>query len=168
MDLILVGMIDNTELRYELTEGAHVIGRADDAGVKLAQPSVSRRHAEIVVNGTEVMLRDLGSHNGTRLNGAQVMKETSVHMGDVIEVANLNFRVESPEGTNGLGMTIFNESQTLMPSAEMTWEEARQGTQKTRNLQSLLFRVLADAGNLLTIPREPEEMYEPIIDLVEI
>ncbi len=164
MDLILVGMVDNSELRYPLAEGAHVIGRADDAGVKLAQPSISRRHAEIVVNGREVLLRDLGSHNGTKLNGAKVEADISVHIGDVIEVANISFRVEGPDG---LGMTIFNESQTLMPSAEMTWEEVKTGRKDTRDLQSLLFRVLADAGDLLTIPREPEEMYEPILDLVE-
>ncbi len=164
MDLVLVGMVDNRELRYVLSEGAHIIGRADDAGVKLAQPSISRRHAEIEVSGSEIVLRDLGSHNGTKLNGAKVETDISVHLGDVVEVANLSFRVEGPDG---LGMTIFNESQTLMPSAEMTWEEVKSGRQDTRDLQSLLFRVLAEAGDLLTIPREPADMYEPILDLVE-
>jgi len=164
MDLILVGVVANRELRYPLLEGTHVIGRADDAGVKLAQPSISRRHAEIVVAGREILLRDLGSHNGTRLNGAKVEADISVHLGDVIEIANISFRIESPDG---MGMTIFNESQTLMPSAEMTWEEVQGGRTEARDLQSLLFRVLAEAGDLLTIPREPEEMYEPILDLVE-
>jgi serine phosphatase RsbU (regulator of sigma subunit)/pSer/pThr/pTyr-binding forkhead associated (FHA) protein len=164
MDLMLVGMVDNQELRHELKEGIHVIGRADDAGVKVAQPSVSRRHAEIVVNGRDILLRDLGSHNGTKLNGAQVSTDVSVHMGDLIEVANQTFRVEGPDG---MGMTIFNESQTLKPSAEMTWNEVKRGRTDTRDLQSLLFQVLAEAGDLLTIPREPEEMYEPILDLVE-
>jgi len=164
MDLILVGMVDNSELRFELSAGTHVIGRGDDVELQLAQPSVSRRHAEIAVNGREVLLRDMGSHNGTKLNGAKVEGAVPLHAGDMVEVANLSFRVEGPDG---LGMTIFNESQTLMPSAEMTWEEIKRERSGTRDLQSLLFRVLADAGNLLTIPRGPEEMYEPILDLVE-
>jgi serine phosphatase RsbU (regulator of sigma subunit) len=164
MDLVLVGMVDGHELRYVLSEGAHVMGRADDAGIKLAQASVSRRHAEIVVSSRGVIVRDLGSHNGTKLNGVPVTGDSSVHLGDTVDVANVSFRVESPDGA---GMSIFNESQTLMPSAEMTWEEVQKGRKDTRDLQSLLFRVLADAGDLLTIPREPKDMYEPILDLVE-
>ncbi len=167
MDLTLVGLVDNREQRFELSEGTHVIGRADDAGVKLSLPSISRHHAEILVNGSEVMLRDLGSHNGTKLNGAKVEADISIHIGDVIEIANMSFRVEGPDGAAGIGMTIFNDSNSLMPSAEMTWEEVKRGPREDRNLQSLLFRVLADAGDLLTIPREPAEMYEPIMDLVD-
>ena len=167
MDLALVGKVDGQDVRHMLVEGSHVIGRGDDVGLKLAQPSVSRRHAEILVEGGRVIVRDLGSHNGTKLNGTAVEGDSTVQMGDTIEVANLSFRVESSEGSTSLGMTIFNESQTLMPSAELTWEEVQRGRTDKRDLQSLLFRVLADAGNLLTIPREPEEMYEPIIDLVE-
>ncbi|MCB1184043.1 SpoIIE family protein phosphatase [bacterium] len=164
MDLTLVGLVDNKEVRHPLTQGSHVIGRADDAGLKLAQPSVSRRHAEIVVSGLEILVRDLGSHNGTKLNGAKVDRDMSVHMGDLIEVANLSFRVEGP---GGMGHTIYNESQTLMPSAELSWEDVQKERSNKSDLQSLLFQVLAEAGQLLTIPREPGEMYEPILDLVE-
>lgn len=164
MDLILVGTVGNQELRYALTEGIHVIGRADDAAVKLAQPSISRRHAEISVVGDVVHVRDLGSHNGTKLNGHDVHDSVRVRLGDTVEVANLRFRVEGPEGT---GMTIFNDSATLIPSAELSWEDVKHSRNDKRDLQSLLFRVLAEAGELLTIPREPDEMYEPILDLVE-
>ena len=79
-------------------------------------------------------------------------------------MANVSFRIQGPDG---LGLTIFNESQTLMPSAEMSWDEIRDTKRAKVDLQSRLFGVLAEAGDLLTIPREPEEMYEPILDLVE-
>ncbi|MDX2474246.1 MAG: FHA domain-containing protein, partial [Candidatus Krumholzibacteria bacterium] len=93
MDLALVGKVDGQDGRHMLVEGSHVIGRGDDAGLKLAQPSVSRRHAEILVEGGRVIVRDLGSHNGTKLNGTAVEGDSSVQMGDTIEVANLSFRV---------------------------------------------------------------------------
>ena len=166
MDLTLVGMVDNAELRHALVEGNHLIGRADDAALKLVQPSVSRRHAEIIVNGTVATVQDLGSHNGTMLNGAKVADPMPIRAGDVIEVANITFRVEGPDGS-GAGVSMFNESVTLVPSHEMSWDEVRKDRQDKRDLQSLLFRVLAEAGDLLTIPREPEEMFEPILDLVE-
>jgi serine phosphatase RsbU (regulator of sigma subunit) len=164
LDLTLIGMVENQELRHALAEGTHLIGRADDAALKLVQPSVSRRHAEIVVEGTQATVRDLGSHNGTLLNGAKVDDPMPIKAGDVIEVANITFRVEGP---GGAGLSMFNESVTLVPSHELSWDEVHQDRQEKRDLQSLLFRVLADAGDLLTIPRKPEEMFEPILDLVE-
>ncbi len=167
MDLTLVGTIDNEELRHPLVEGTHLIGRADDAALKLVQPSISRRHAEISVNGSQVTVSDLGSHNGTLLNGAKVAEAMPLRAGDVIEVANITFRVEGPGGSPSAGMSMFNESVTMIPSHELSWDEVRQEREDKRDLQSLLFRVLAEAGDLLTIPREPEEMFEPILDLVE-
>ena len=167
MDLTLVGMVENEELRHPLVEGAHLIGRADDAALKLVQPSISRRHAEILVNGSQVTVSDLGSHNGTILNGAKVAEAVTVRAGDVLEVANITFRVEGPGGSGGAGMSMFNESVTMVPSHELSWDEVRKEREDKRDLQSLLFRVLAEAGDLLTIPREPEEMFEPILDLVE-
>jgi sigma-B regulation protein RsbU (phosphoserine phosphatase) len=167
LDLTLVGMVENEELRHALVEGAHLIGRADDAALKLVQPSISRRHAEITVNGSMATVNDLGSHNGTILNGAKVAESTPLHAGDVLEVANITFRVEGPGGPAGVGMSMFNESVTMIPSHEMSWDEVRKDRQDKRDLQSLLFRVLAEAGDLLTIPREPGEMFEPILDLVE-
>jgi sigma-B regulation protein RsbU (phosphoserine phosphatase) len=164
--LTLVGMVENKEVRHELIEGAHLIGRADDAALKLVQPSISRRHAEITVNGAMIMVNDLGSHNGTLLNGAKVLDTTPLRAGDVLEVANITFRVEGPGGA-AAEMSMFNESVTMVPSHELSWDEVRKDRHEKRDLQSLLFRVLADAGDLLTIPREPEEMYEPILDLVE-
>jgi sigma-B regulation protein RsbU (phosphoserine phosphatase) len=164
LDLTLIGMVENQEVRHALAEGTHLIGRADDAAMKLVQPSVSRRHAEIIVEGTQATVRDLGSHNGTMLNGAKVGDPMPIKAGDVIEVANITFRVEGP---GGAGLSMFNESVTLVPSHELSWDEVRQDREEKRDLQSLLFRVLADAGDLLTVPRTPGEMFEPILDLVE-
>ena len=168
MDLTLVGMVENSEVRHDLVDGNHLIGRADDAALKLVMPSVSRRHAEIIVNGTVATVQDLGSHNGTLLNGAKVADPMPIRAGDVIEVANITFRVEGPGGAGAAtGMSMFNESVTMVPSHELSWDEVRKGQKDKRDLQSLLFRVLADAGDLLTIPRDPSEMFEPILDLVE-
>jgi hypothetical protein len=157
-------MVENQELRHELVEGTHLIGRADNAAVKLVQPSVSRRHAEITVKESGTTVCDLGSHNGTFLNGAEVGEPMPLRAGDLLKVANISFRVEGPDG---VGLSVFNESVTLVPSHELSWDEVRKERRDKRDLQSLLFRVLAEAGDLLTIPREPEEMFEPILDLVE-
>lgn len=60
------------------------VGRLSDNDVQLDEGSVSSRHAEIVVDEGAAVLRDLGSTNGTFLNGEQVVGEASLREGDEI------------------------------------------------------------------------------------
>ncbi len=55
-----------------LHEGENIIGRDPTATVRLDVPSVSRRHARIVVSSNEAMVEDLGSKNGTFLRDGQI------------------------------------------------------------------------------------------------
>jgi hypothetical protein len=64
-----------------------VIGRLPDCGVVLADPNVSRRHAEVHRAGDDVVVTDLGSTNGTLVNGVRV-KEQHLASGDVIMVGS--------------------------------------------------------------------------------
>jgi len=57
---------------FELSPGEHVVGRAADVAVRLTDESVSRRHAILTVTADGVTLVDLGSHNGSRINGQRV------------------------------------------------------------------------------------------------
>src|SRR5262245_33538354 len=52
--------------------GELLIGRAPDTQVRLQDALVSRHHARLVMEGGEAQLVDLGSHNGTRVNGERL------------------------------------------------------------------------------------------------
>ena len=58
--------------RIELTEGENVVGRDPRAQAWIDLPSVSRRHARIVIGGGEARLEDLGSKNGTCVRGQRI------------------------------------------------------------------------------------------------
>ncbi len=74
-------------------EGEMVVGRASSARVELVDPSVSRRHASIsIVNGVPVV-RDLGSRNGTFVNGERI-RSCTLKNGDVLTFGNTELRVE--------------------------------------------------------------------------
>jgi hypothetical protein len=64
-----------------------VIGRLPECGVVLADSNVSRRHAELRRSGDSVMLTDLGSTNGTRVNGAPI-RERILASGDEVSVGS--------------------------------------------------------------------------------
>ncbi|MFZ0664574.1 MAG: DUF3662 and FHA domain-containing protein [Acidimicrobiales bacterium] len=71
-----------------------VLGRLPECAVVLNDPNVSRRHAEIRRRGTDVVVVDLGSTNGTRVNGVRV-KEQLLNDGDEIEVGTSTVRFEA-------------------------------------------------------------------------
>lgn len=69
-ELVLVGKEEGRT--WPLSKDLVVIGRADASDVVVADPAVSRRHAEIRREGDEWVLIDLGSTNGTEVNGKRV------------------------------------------------------------------------------------------------
>jgi DNA-binding winged helix-turn-helix (wHTH) protein len=71
--------------RLALVEGPNVVGRSEDAPIQIVAPGVSRRHARIVVRGDQAILEDLGSKNGTHLNGHRVSTPCVLADGDRIQ-----------------------------------------------------------------------------------
>jgi hypothetical protein len=80
--------------RIEIGETPLVIGRMPECDVALSDPNVSRRHAEVRRQGTGFVVVDLGSTNGTRVNGAQI-KERPLNNGDEITVGASKLRFEA-------------------------------------------------------------------------
>ncbi len=66
--------------------GEWVIGRAQDAPIRLADPTASRRHACLILTPSEVRIVDLDSHNGTYVNGEKVTKPRVLTSRDVVTI----------------------------------------------------------------------------------
>jgi len=60
------------------------VGRRPENALAIAEPSVSGKHAELLVDGEGVMLRDLGSTNGTRVGADKITEQRLVHGDDVV------------------------------------------------------------------------------------
>ncbi|WP_281359724.1 DUF3662 and FHA domain-containing protein [Pseudonocardia xinjiangensis] len=86
---------DGSGRTYDLTQGSHVIGRGQDSSFRLPDTGVSRRHLEISWDGHTATLTDLGSTNGTTVNGNPV-QTWQLNDGDVIRVghSSLVFRAQ--------------------------------------------------------------------------
>ena len=70
------------------------IGRTRDCDLCLADLSVSRMHALLVRRGEGWVLSDLGSHNGTRLNGWLVREPVQVRAGDRVDFGSMAFIIQ--------------------------------------------------------------------------
>lgn len=77
-------------------EGPLTLGRASDNTIVLRDRFASGHHARLTLQpGGELWLEDLGSTNGTRLNGREVTAAVPVQEGDEITIGTVHFRVES-------------------------------------------------------------------------
>jgi DNA-binding winged helix-turn-helix (wHTH) protein len=74
-----------------LHPGENVIGRDDGAALWIDDSLVSRRHARILVDPTEAVLEDLGSKNGTLLNGRKIHSSTKLADEDLITIGPATF-----------------------------------------------------------------------------
>jgi pSer/pThr/pTyr-binding forkhead associated (FHA) protein len=81
------------EIRKDLT----VIGRKEDCDVRLEHKSVSKMHCVIVKTDGLLLVRDLGSTNGTRVNGQRI-RRAALLPNDQVTIANYKFRVHFGTG----------------------------------------------------------------------
>lgn len=96
-----------------------LIGRSEEARLRIAQDSVSRRHCELVERDGDVVVRDLKSTNGTLVDGVEIAAETDVPVvsGMVIKVGGVSFKVEYGTG----GTTVA--ADVAAPSSAATERE---------------------------------------------
>jgi FHA domain-containing protein len=90
-----VGLVSGDGRNYPLQMGSTVIGRGDQANLRLPDVGISRRHARLDYDGNQVVLTDLGSTNGTMVNGQRV-SAVALNPGDMIQLGTttLTFRVD--------------------------------------------------------------------------
>jgi predicted component of type VI protein secretion system len=107
-----------------------VVGRSDEAKFRVQQDSVSRRHCELFIKDDAVFVRDLGSTNGTILDGERIASPvaTRVPPGAQIRVGGIVFRVEyesaaviardEPHGDDTVPMAAVHETPESRPGAD--------------------------------------------------
>lgn len=89
----------------ELTKDVVLVGRGEDCDLRVDHKSVSKRHCVLVTTDGLVLLRDLGSTNGTRVNGTRV-RRAALLPNDQIAFANFRFTL------------AFGKTTVALPAAE--------------------------------------------------
>ncbi len=80
-------VVDGPGTRHELSTGRNVIGRGTEADIRLPDTGVSRKHVDVVLDGGTATVEDLGSTNGTLVNGRRVSRHP-LSDGDVIRIGH--------------------------------------------------------------------------------
>lgn len=165
MPEITIQSADGTTRRFPIAKDKLTIGRSRENDIFLPDQWLSRHHAEIWRRGEACGVKDLGSKNGTTLNGARIGGEETLRDGDVITLGEhtLTFRAASEEPEDELdpiGTRIF-------PVKELSDVTTKPGLDATELLrQNRLLATLSEAAKVLIVHRPLPELFERILDLL--
>jgi pSer/pThr/pTyr-binding forkhead associated (FHA) protein len=118
--VLSAGMTGRTQ---ELKVDKTTIGRVEDNVFQIAEPSVSSHHCEVLVRGTEVLVRDLNSTNGTFVNGERVTEKV-IKPGQILRLGQIEMRLETDTPAAPAKKAL---DQTLVMQRGVSLNELEQG-----------------------------------------
>jgi len=167
----------NIGRRYPLNAGEYVIGRRSDCQIFVPDMRVSRQHARVRFDGGHWTVEDLGSNNGTWVNGARLAAPHPLRHGDEIMIASNRIRVETPEGDTvppnpDARLTIVDAAGPMVKSREdsdsqnlMRTSAILSAPTELKNLRLLERKLTALTAILDTSARtaDPDELLQSLL-----
>ncbi|GAB4275223.1 MAG: hypothetical protein Kow0080_24390 [Candidatus Promineifilaceae bacterium] len=124
---------------FTLQEGITTIGRSEQNDIAIADPEVSRRHAHITFQNGAFLLEDLGSTNGTFVNGRRLNTPTPLKDGDIIylgETIQLDFIIVDPDALPSYEQATLYDQQIDTPFLEPLSPQATEPLPDLDDIQS--------------------------------
>jgi hypothetical protein len=117
----------------ELKTDKSTIGRLEDNTFPIVDPSVSSHHCEILLRGSEVVVRDLNSTNGSYINREKVTEGAVLKPGQILRLGQVEMRLEA-DNPAAPGKIQFDRTTVIPGGVKMTELEqgARGATFETR------------------------------------
>jgi sigma-B regulation protein RsbU (phosphoserine phosphatase) len=160
----LAGTQDDAPLRFELTPEVQLVGRTTDCDIPVPDAAVSRRHAEVRTENERVYIKDLGSLNGTFINGNPLKGETVISTGDKARFGHVTLTLLEHEATPYTRLSSDDEPSS---SATMTTSIHEIRAEATRSRSARILSAVSEAGVMLSKRMEMEDIYESVLDLLE-
>ncbi|MEM1246609.1 MAG: SpoIIE family protein phosphatase [Acidobacteriota bacterium] len=162
---------DGPEFERTIDNESLVIGRASSSDLALADPFLSRHHARLYREGADLMVEDLGSRNGTEVNGRAITGPTRVRAGDTLRVSGSHIRLVDeteaktvePSTESDLFSTIFRPAAELIREVETDTSQVGVGTEELRRYADRL-RLLNDIHEALGRSMEIDDLLHLILE----
>jgi len=164
---------DGQAFDYPFEADSVIVGRSSTSDLVLADKFLSRQHARLFMQDGGMMVEDLGSRNGTLLNGSQIQQPTRVEAGDVIKVSGSVMSVQDDEHPSAsppspgfdLGQTVFRDASDLMQSASSIGTTTIKGEAALRKYADRL-RLLNEVNQALNQSMSLDALLDMILDRV--
>ena len=163
MTLYLSGSPGGQFLVWTLDRPRLAVGRSSRNELQLGDFTVSKEHAEIIVDGSRVLIRDLGSRNGTRVNGVDAREAMPLKPGDQVEIGHVALVVTAERPEQPLAL---DERAVAGSSHRIQIDQVLERRAHSSAGASALVRLLSQAGQLLVLPRPRKETCDQILEIV--
>lgn len=164
MALFLTGLVADKQCSWPLEGSLLGIGRSSRHTIHIPDGTVSKDHAEITARAGQFYLRDLGSRNGTRVNGREAREPILLEAGDQVEIGHITLLVTGEEARPKLRLNEQSIAGTTLrlKAANILEQRAKTGKDSGR-----LVSLLAEAGRQLVLPRPLKETCDELLQFVE-
>ena len=108
---------------HELKVDKTTIGRVEDNTFQIAEPSVSSHHCEVLLRGSDVVVKDLNSTNGSYINGEKV-NESVLKPGQILRLGQIEMRLETDAAPAAAKKPV---DQTMVMQRGVKLDELEQG-----------------------------------------
>lgn len=163
MNLQLTGRVGDQNQSWRLESEVATVGRSSRHAVHIADATVSKDHAEITRHDGKWVIRDLGSRNGTRVNGKDAREAIELKPGDTLEIGHVLLTIGEgvPDSRPRLAETMLTDT------ARVRADHLIEGRAGSGTMPSRIVRAIAEAGRLLVLPRPLRETCEALLQSVE-
>ncbi|MCB0325993.1 MAG: sigma 54-interacting transcriptional regulator [Bdellovibrionales bacterium] len=147
---------------FTLSDGSMIVGRQPTADIFLNDHQVSRNHAEFVTSMGETQVHDLGSTNGTFLNGEKLEKKVAISDGDEVQLGATCFRfsIHNPIDGNRLGLSNHGYFETRLH------EELDRASRYKRDLSVLMISPAIDPKEILDKAKLLSDHYPDVVEKI--
>ncbi|WP_375767036.1 FHA domain-containing protein [Archangium gephyra] len=135
-------------MRDEIT-----IGRQEGNTIRLTERNVSRRHARLVRQNGHVLVEDLGSYNGVRINGERIQGQAQVADGDLIQIGDYDLAVQKEAAAQAQAQAQAQQSQVGAPTIRLPASALQAALNEAQGRSA----PAAEAETELDVPAHPEE-----------
>ncbi len=166
MALWLIGEHRGEMVRHPLREGEMQVGRGSTNELVLPSQTVSRHHATLRIAPDSVHITDLGSLNGTRVNGKPVEGSAVARLGDIVEFGSVLLRVADRD--ESIAPVWSDDAEISSNSIFLSRDEITDSHKKVMGGgDPAVLRMLSEAGQLLVLPESSERTFDRVLELVE-
>ena len=137
---IIVKEASGKERIFELEREAVTIGREKDCDLMISDSRASRHHANLKLKDSQVYIKDLGSGNGTYLNGEKLAKEELWPLGTEVKIGHLSMVLEDKKDKDEDEKTEVKQAHTPAP-ASMPSDKAVSSKEKVDQLSDIRIKI---------------------------
>ena len=156
---------------WTLEKGKFTIGRSTQGDLVINDSTVSRKHAEIeIVDENIINLTDLGSHNGTTVNGYAITDSAKLKDGDIISFGRVEFKIvigEKEELASDTFSVAESSDDDLKNATVLPIKEALQPLPAKIIDNPRVFQAISEMGRMLILPGSGEEMFDKALELLQ-